>query len=69
MSDSRFRLKTVSLDGKLVVKLWCSGCKAWGEIDDDQLHGRVSVHCDAADGGCGFHETHDFTQWLVPDGL
>lgn len=69
MSGVEFRLKTVELDGELVVKLWCRGCKAWGQIDNDQLCGRVSVHCDASDGGCGFHETHDFRPFLIPEGV
>lgn len=40
-------------------KLRCPGCQSWAFIDDDQLHGRVSVDCP----NCTFHETHDF--WLL----
>ena len=68
MSEVAFRLKTVSLDGRLVVKLQCPGCNVWGEIDQGQLEGRVSVHCYEPDGGCGFHETHDFRPFLIPEG-
>lgn len=43
-----------------VWKLKCPGCGVWGELDDDQFHGRVSVDHDA-DGCPGhYHETHDF---------
>ena len=28
----------------------CPACGAWGDIDDDQLAGRVSLICD-----CGWH--------------
>lgn len=44
------------------VRLWllrCPGCGEWGELDDDQLNGRVSVQHE-----CGFHETHDFAERL-----
>lgn len=52
-----------------VWKLRCPVCGVWGEIDDDQLHGRVSIdHTDFVrlksddppEGfRCTFHETHD----------
>lgn len=47
-------------DGEPVWSLKCPGCGTWGLIDEDQLHGRVSV--DHAADGCvgGYHETHDF---------
>lgn len=40
--------------------LRCPGCGIEGRLDDDQIHGRVSV--DHAAQGCpgGYHETHDF---------
>lgn len=57
-----------------VWKLRCPACGVWGEIDDDQLHGRVSVdHTDYVrhrsedppEGfRCTFHETHDFHSML-----
>jgi hypothetical protein len=43
-----------------VVKLQCPTCGVWGDLDDDQLHGRVSVECQTP--GCSFHETHDFSR-------
>lgn len=51
------RIRSIISDGRPVWQLQCPGCGAWGEIDDDQLHGRVSV--DHTDSGCSFHETHD----------
>lgn len=56
-----FELRVRVRDGEEVVQLRCPGCGVWGDLDDDQLHGRVSV--DHAADGCpgGFHETHDFS--------
>lgn len=53
-------LRQVVRDSGVIFLLRCPGCAVWGEIDDDQLHGRISLHHDEADGGCGYHETHDF---------
>lgn len=44
--------------------LECPSCLKWGELDDDQFHGRVSVDHEA-DVGCGYHETHDFAEAVV----
>jgi len=44
-------------DGKPIKKLRCPDCGIFGQIDDDQFHGRVSVLCE-----CGFHETIDFSK-------
>lgn len=61
------RRNLASVDGKLHTsgkiyewELKCPGCGTWGLLDEDQLHGRVSV--DHAAQGCpgGYHETHDF---------
>lgn len=54
------RLRKVTRDGELAWLLECPGCGQWGGLDDDQLHGRISV--DHAAMGCpgGYHETHDF---------
>jgi hypothetical protein len=41
--------------------LRCPGCGHWGEIDDDQLHGRVSVDHTDCRCGCTFHETRDWS--------
>lgn len=45
-------------------ELECPGCGVWGLLDQDQLHGQVSV--DHAADGCpgGYHETHDFAAHL-----
>ena len=49
------------------IKLWhdrwllkCPGCGVRAEIDDDQLHGRVSVLCTTA--GCKYHETKNWKE-------
>ena len=42
--------------------LVCPKCGEWGTVDDDQLHGRVSVICPNDD--CDFHETVD---WSTPE--
>jgi hypothetical protein len=42
--------------GREVVLGSCPRCGAWGELDDDQLHGRVSTgHVE-----CGYHEVKDW---------
>lgn len=58
------RLRRVSRDDDTRWLLECPGCGEWGGLDDDQLHGRVSV--DHASMGCigGYHETHDFADEL-----
>jgi hypothetical protein len=60
-------------DGNVTFAVWkfkCPVCGCWGDIDGDQLHGRVSVdhtdfirhkRDDPFEGfRCTFHETHDF---------
>lgn len=42
-----------------VWKLRCPGCGTVGEIDDDQVNGRVSLLC-----RCGWHETHNLAAYL-----
>lgn len=59
-------------DGETVVYLTCPKCGTVGEIDDEQLHGRVSVICGGD--GCTFHETRNWYRsaltspydWSVP---
>lgn len=48
------------LDGKPEKKLRCPKCGVWAYIDDDQFHGRVSLHHDVP--GCGFHEYVDLSK-------
>ena len=61
------RLRKVISDGEEVVKLQCPQCGHWGEIDEDQLHGRVSVdHTD--DPVCTFHETRNWAHTARWDG-
>lgn len=51
------RLRSVRRDGGIVWQLRCPECHHWGDVDDDQLRGRVSI--DHTDTGCGFHRTLD----------
>lgn len=62
-------LRVVTRDGSPVWQLRCPGCGHWGDIDEDQLHGRVS--CDHAGCGvcvCAWHETVDFAAMLADRG-
>lgn len=60
-------LRSVRRDGAVVWLLRCPVCKSWGEIDEDQFHGRVSVdHTD--DPGCTFHETHNYGAFVLGGG-
>lgn len=61
-------LESVIQDGETVWKLKCPQCGHWGQIDDDQLHGRVSLdhtNCGVTYEGsecqCTWHETHDYS--------
>jgi uncharacterized C2H2 Zn-finger protein len=54
---SSARLRSVRRDGEIIWTFRCPSCGEWGDADDDQLHGRVSI--DHTDTGCEFHETHD----------
>lgn len=58
--DTMF-LRLVMRDGEEIVVGRCPQCGSWAELDDDQLHGRVSTEHATDEGGCGFHETID---WL-----
>lgn len=60
------RVLTFLMDGDVAWKLECPGCGKWAQIDDDQLHGRVSV--DHTDTGCTYHETHDFAAEIAKGG-
>lgn len=55
---SFFRYRT--RDGVKTIQLQCPQCETWGEIDEEQFHGRVSVVCVTP--GCKYHETHDFSR-------
>lgn len=54
------RIRHTISDGVPIWKLQCPGCGSWGEIDDDQLHGRVSVDHTDPSIACTFHETRDW---------
>lgn len=51
LGEVMLEVKSVSLDGEQIHKLKCPGCGEWAEIDENQLHGRVSCICDE----CGWH--------------
>jgi hypothetical protein len=54
------RFRRVLRDG---ADLWlweCPRCTTWGQLDEDQMAGRVSVLHE-----CGYHETHDFGNSLL----
>lgn len=54
------RLRSVRRDEGIVWQFRCPECHHWGDIDDDQMHGRVSIdHSEA----CGFHRTLDL--WVM----
>jgi hypothetical protein len=55
MSTPRYEIKRVTRDDREIWKFKCPGCGHWGVVDDDQLHGRVSIVCLE----CTFHETVD----------
>jgi hypothetical protein len=55
-SSPRIRLRR--RDGQKIHQLKCPGCGKWGDIDDDQFHGRVSTLHEE----CGFHETADWSR-------
>jgi hypothetical protein len=50
-------LRARNRDNQVIIQFRCPECRQWADIDDDQLHGRVSI--DHTGTGCGFHETHD----------
>lgn len=66
--DPRGEIRVVPWFRTTGWELRCPGCGAWGRIDDDQLHGRVSVDHSGDDApvtvyapeGCTFHETRDW---------
>jgi hypothetical protein len=72
MSEPRLRL--VVRDGEPQWQLCCPGCDVWADIDDDQLHGRVSIEHSAGEDdrgyasaeGCGYHEARDWWSEEVP---
>lgn len=70
MTDAPIFWTWVSRDDEMVRLLRCPVCGVWGEIDDDQFHGYISIehsvgpddlHPDEPHGesGCSFHETID----------
>lgn len=47
-----YEVKKVIRDNQEILKFKCPECKIWGQIDNDQYNGRISILCN-----CGFHET------------
>lgn len=64
---SPMRLRSVKRDDVLVWEGECPTCGVWGELDDDQIAGRVSIQCPKE--GC-FHETLNLRaqldEWAAP---
>jgi hypothetical protein len=58
-------IREAKRDGAFVWQLRCPECGKWADLDDDQMHGRVSV--DHTHEGCTFHETRDW--WNTADVL
>jgi hypothetical protein len=52
-------LRTVS-----VLQYRCPGCQTWGDIDDDQYHGRTAIVCPMP--GCGFHVLRNLEAFAPP---
>ena len=50
------RIRQKKRDGTRIWQLKCPGCGAWGDLDDDQFHGRISVLHEE----CGFHDTQNW---------
>lgn len=48
-------------DGEAVWQFCCPGCHLHADIDDDQLHGRVSIDCP----DCPYHETLSETPVVI----
>lgn len=69
--DPRGRLRVVVRDGEPIWNLQCPQCGHWGDIDDDQALGEVSVDHSGGpeNGGCGcgctFHETRNWVKTAV----
>ena len=56
------RLQMINLDGKPEPKVECPLCKGWAYIAPEQYQGKVSIQCGTI--GCGYHETHDFANFI-----
>lgn len=55
-----------SVDGQYVHQLLCPQCGEWGDIDDEQFFGLVSIQHE-----CGFHENINLersksVEWVTP---
>lgn len=57
----KYELRLIVRDDQEIRQLRCPRCGVWGDLDDDQYHGQVSVYHAEVEGGCGYHETHDFS--------
>lgn len=60
------RVRSVRQDGVIVWKVKCPRCLTWGEVDDDQWNGRVSLKCGERflHRPCNWHETVNFKALL-----
>jgi hypothetical protein len=54
----------VTRDGEPVWKVACPGCGCIADLDDDQLHGRISTEC-----ACGKPEHVGFDRYTHPGAI
>ncbi len=65
---TKFGRFNVVQDGGKKSFLWeCPKCGAFGGMSEAQMDGTVSVVCSgpSGNGGCDYHETHEFGKELV----
>lgn len=55
--------RNIKRDGETVRQIECPGCGVWGDIDEDQYHGRISIDCPE----CEFHETVNISEFRSSD--
>lgn len=53
-------VKQVRRDGLRIWKVRCPECGIWGDVDYEQLDGRVSLDCP----NCPYHETHNLSSFV-----
>lgn len=49
----KYEVTKIKRDGKEIIKFKCPKCSEWGDIDNDQYNGKVSIFHEK----CSFHET------------
>lgn len=56
-----YQIARFTTDGKPSIKFKCPGCDEWGNIDNDQFHGNVSIDCV----DCEFHDTVNIAELIA----